>query len=115
MEVCYHFFKLFVHHFLNVMDGLRLRNAVLDFLRYSRLEAEALIIERANDTWRLCLCIIGCSQVDRMSRVFKGGLSRSWLNLPVVELTLRIDVQPSSSLIVLVALDVASLALPFIA
>jgi hypothetical protein len=37
-----------------------------------------------------------------MSGVFKGGLSRSWLNMPVVELTLWIDVQPSSSLIVLV-------------
>jgi hypothetical protein len=28
-----------------------------------------------------------------MSRVFKGGLSRSWLDLPVVELTLRVDVR----------------------
>lgn len=52
---------------------------------------------------------------SNMARVLKGILSCDGLNLPVVELTLRVDVQPTSSLIVLVALNVACLALPVVA
>ena len=37
-----------------------------------------------------------------MSCVLKGGLSRSWLDLAVVEMTLRVDVQPAPGLVVLV-------------
>jgi hypothetical protein len=52
---------------------------------------------------------------EKVACVLKGSLTCCRLDLAVVKLSLRVDVQPSSSLIVLVALDVASLSLPIVA
>ena len=46
--------------------------------------------------------------------MLKGGLSGNGLRLAVVELALRVDVQPASRLVVLIALDLAGLALPLL-
>ena len=49
-----------------------------------------------------------------MARLLKGGLPRNRLRLPVVELAMRVDVQPTSRMAVLVALDLAVFALPLV-
>ena len=49
-----------------------------------------------------------------MPRLLKSCFSRDRLNLAVVELALRVDVQPASGVVVLVALDFAGLALPLV-
>ena len=50
-----------------------------------------------------------------MTRILKGNLSRYGLSLPVVELTLLVDMQPALSLVVLIALNFACLMLPLVA
>ena len=55
--------------------------------------------------------------VDRkreMPSVSQSMFFRYWLGMAVVELTLRVDMQPTASLVVLVALDVAGFPLPFV-
>jgi hypothetical protein len=49
-----------------------------------------------------------------LAGLLKGCLSRYWLRLPVVELALRVNMQPASRVAVLVALDLAGLALPLV-
>jgi hypothetical protein len=46
--------------------------------------------------------------------MLKSSFSRDRLRLTVVELAVRIDVQPTSRMAVLVALDLAGLALPLV-
>ena len=46
--------------------------------------------------------------------MFQSMLLRYGLGMTVVELTLLVDVQPTASLVVLVALDVAGLPLPLV-
>ena len=48
-----------------------------------------------------------------MRRMFKRCLACNWLRVPVIELALRVDMKPSDTLIVLVAMDVARFAPPF--
>jgi hypothetical protein len=53
--------------------------------------------------------------MERLMRcVFKRVLSGNWLRFTVVEIALRVDVQPPSRLIVFVALDLAGFAFPLI-
>ena len=47
-------------------------------------------------------------------RVLKGILSANRLGFAVIEVALRVDMQPASCLIVLVAFDVACLPLPLV-
>jgi hypothetical protein len=49
-----------------------------------------------------------------LAGLLKSGFARDRLRLPVVKLALRVDVKPASRLVVLVALDLAGLALPSI-
>ena len=53
--------------------------------------------------------------IDRMSRLLNGNLARYGLRLTIVELPLRVNVEPPSSLVVLVALNVSSFAFPIVA
>ena len=50
----------------------------------------------------------------RLARLLKSGFARDRLRLAVVELALRVDMQPTSRMAVLVALDLACLALPLV-
>lgn len=80
------------------------------------LQADALaLIAGAATASGLHLCVIAHCKYGRMARVLKGNFSCNWLSFAVVELTLLVDMQPASSLIVFVALDVARLALPLVA
>jgi hypothetical protein len=47
-------------------------------------------------------------------RVFKGVLSTNRSGFTVIEIAFRVDVQPTSGLVVFIALDVACLPLPFV-
>ena len=49
-----------------------------------------------------------------LAGLLKSGFSCDRLRLAVVELALRVDVQPASRLVVLIALDLAGLALPLV-
>ena len=62
----------------------------------------------------LRLCVVAQCVSRGLAGLLKGGLSRYWLRLPVVELALRVDAQPTSCMGVLVALDLAGLALPLV-
>jgi hypothetical protein len=49
-----------------------------------------------------------------MAGLLKRSFSRDRLRLAVVELALRVDVQPASCVVVLVALDLTGLAFPLV-
>ena len=79
----------------------------------SELEADALVVIVVA-TPGLHLSVIAHRVSRGMARLLKRVFSRDRLRLPVVELALWVDMQPVSRVGVLVALDLAGLALPLV-
>jgi hypothetical protein len=76
-------------------------------------EAHTLVIAIVS-SGGLRLCIVAHCVSGGLARLLKRVFSRDRLCLPVVELTLSVDVQPASSVGVLVALNLTGLALPLV-